>query len=77
MSGETHHHGAIHNYRNDYKYTFEMKQKANGEWQLGGKIRSDHEELVLPLFESLMTDFKKMCKAKGFPVVKKVGSDDI
>ena len=36
--------GEIHNYKNDYKFTYELKQKANGEWQVGGKIRSDNED---------------------------------
>ena len=43
MVGETQK-GEIHNYKNDYKFTYELKQKANGEWQIGGKIRSDNED---------------------------------
>ena len=36
--------GEVHNYRNDYKFTFDLKQKANGEYKMEVKIRSDNED---------------------------------
>ena len=50
--------GEIHNYKNDYKFTYELKQKANGEWQIGGKIRSDNEDGLADLFITLLQDLK-------------------
>ena len=57
--------GEIHNYKNDYKFTYELKQKANGEWQIGGKIRSDNED-----------GLKEIGKSRGFKFIKPVGADD-
>jgi hypothetical protein len=68
--------GEIHNYKNDYKFTYELKQKANGEWQVGGKIRSDNEDGLADLFITLLSDLKSIAKNRGFKIVKPVGADD-
>ena len=68
--------GEIHNYKNDYKFTYELKQKANGEWQVGGKIRSDNEDGLADLFITLLSDLKTIAGSRGFKIVKPVGADD-
>jgi hypothetical protein len=68
--------GEIHNYKNEYKFTYELKQKANGEWQVGGKIRSDNEDGLADLFITLLSDLKTIAKNRGFKIVKPVGADD-
>ena len=68
--------GEIHNYKNDYKFTYELKQKANGEWQVGGKIRSDNEDGLADLFITLLSDLKTIAKNRGFKIDKPVGADD-
>ena len=68
--------GEIHNYKNDYKFTYELKQKANAEWQVGGKIRSDNEDGLADLFITLLSDLKTIAKNRGFKIVKPVGADD-
>ena len=68
--------GEIHNYKNDYKFTYELKQKANGEWQVGGKIRSDNEDALADLFITLLSVLKSIAKNRGFKIVKPVGADD-
>tara|TARA_B100000745_G_C20117315_1_gene382510 strand:+ start:450 stop:683 length:234 start_codon:yes stop_codon:yes gene_type:complete len=68
--------GEIHNYKNDYKFTYELKQKANGEWQVGGKIRSDNDDGLADLFITLLSDLKSIAKNRGFKIVKPVGADD-
>ena len=75
MVGETQK-GEIHNYKNDYKFTYELKQKANGEWQIGGKIRSDNEDGLADLFITLLQDLKEIGKSRGFKFIKPVGEDD-
>ena len=74
-SERKHFQGEVHNYRNDYKFTFELHQRANGEFQMGGKIRSDNEDGLSNLFINLMTDLRDLANNKGFPIVKKVGAD--
>ena len=68
--------GEIHNYKNDYKFTYELKQKANREWQVGGKIRSDNEDGLADLFITLLGDLKTIAGNRGFKIVKPVGADD-
>jgi len=73
MSGEK---GEIHNYRNDYKFNYEIKQKANGEFQIGSiKIRSDHSEDLGSLLVTITKDLIDLMKESGFKVVEKVGAD--
>jgi hypothetical protein len=68
--------GEIHNYRNDYKFNYEIKQKANGEWQIGSiKIRSDNEEGLSDLLVKITQDLTELMESKGFKMVKKVGAD--
>lgn len=68
--------GEIHNYRNDYKFNYEIKQKANGEWQIGSiKIRSDNDQGLSTLLVNITKDLIDAMKDKGFKVVQKVGAD--
>lgn len=68
--------GEIHNYRNDYKFNYEIKQKANGEFQIGSiKIRSDYNEDLGSLLVNITKDLIELMKEKGFKVVEKVGAD--
>ena len=68
--------GEIHNYRNDYKFNYEIKQKANGEFQIGSiKIRSDYSEDLGSLLVNITKDLIELMKDKGFKVVEKVGAD--
>ena len=77
MSGnQDSHKGEIHNYRNDYKFNFEIKQKANGEWQIGSiKIRSDSEDGLGSLMVNITKDLIELMERDGFKLVKKVGAD--
>ncbi len=77
MSGEEKpQRGEIHNYRNDYKFNFEIKQKANGEYQIGSiKIRSDFHDGLSDLLVNIAKDLTDLMEKKGFKMVKKVGSD--
>jgi len=75
MSGQTQR-GEIHNYRNDYKFNYEIKQKANGEWQIGSiKIRSDNDEGLSTLLVNITKDLIDAMKDNGFKMVEKVGAD--
>ena len=68
--------GEIHNYRNDYKFNYEIKQKANGEWQIGSiKIRSDNEDGLSYLLVNITKDLIKLMKENNLKVVEKVGAD--
>ncbi len=68
--------GEIHNYRNEYKYNFEIKQKANGEFQIGSiKIRSDNSDGLAQLLVTITTDLTRLMKEGGFKMVEKVGAD--
>ncbi len=74
MSGESRK-GEIHNYRNDYKFNFEIKQKANAEWQIGSiKIRSDNEDGLSSLLVNMTKDLLELMEKEGFTLVKKVGA---
>ena len=76
MSGNNSQRGEIHNYRNDYKFNYEIKQKANGEWQIGSiKIRSDNDDGLSTLLVNITKDVIDAMKSKGFKVVEKVGAD--
>jgi len=77
MSGEEKpQRGEIHNYRNDYKFNYEIKQKANGEWQIGSiKIRSDNDDGLSTLLVNITKDLTELMETKGFKMVKKVGAD--
>ncbi len=76
MSDEKPSRGEIHNYRNDYKFNYEIKQKANGEFQIGSiKIRSDYSEDLGSLLVNITKDLIELMKDKGFKVVEKVGAD--
>jgi len=75
MSGQTQR-GEIHNYRNDYKFNYEIKQKANGEFQIGSiKIRSDNDDGLSTLLVNITKDLIDAMKSKGFKMVEKVGAD--
>ncbi len=75
MSGQTQR-GEIHNYRNDYKFNYEIKQKANGEWQIGSiKIRSDNDDGLSTLLVNITKDLIDAMKDKGFKMVERVGAD--
>ena len=75
MSGQTQR-GEIHNYRNDYKFNYEIKQKANGEWQIGSiKIRSDNDDGLSTLLVNITKDLIDAMKNKGFKMVERVGAD--
>lgn len=75
MSNQTQR-GEIHNYRNDYKFNYEIKQKANGEWQIGSiKIRSDNDDGLSTLLVNITKDLIDAMHNKGFKVVEKVGAD--
>lgn len=68
--------GEIHNYRNDYKYNYEIKQKANGEFQIGSiKIRSDNSDGLSSLLVEITKDLTSLMKQEGFKMVEKVGAD--
>ncbi len=68
--------GEIHNYRNDYRFNYEIKQKANGEWQIGSiKIRSDYSSDLGSLLVNIVKDLTKLMKDEGFKMVEKVGAD--
>jgi len=68
--------GEIHNYRNEYKYNFEIKQKANGEFQIGSiKIRSDSSDGLSQLLVNITKDLTNLMKEEGFKMVEKVGAD--
>ena len=68
--------GEIHNYRNDYKFNYEIKQKANGEWQIGSiKIRSDFNTDLGGLLVDIVKELTELMELKGFKMVKKVGAD--
>ena len=68
--------GEIHNYRNDYKFNYEIKQKANGEWQIGSiKIRSDFSDDLGSLLVNIVKDLTRLMKDEGFKMVEKVGAD--
>ncbi len=75
MSGESSK-GEIHNYRNDYKFNYEIKQKANAEWQVGSiKIRSDNSDGLSSLLVNITKDLLDLMEQEGFKLVKKVGAD--
>jgi len=75
MSGEIKK-GEVHNYRNEYKFNFEIKQKANGEWQIGSiKIRSDNEEGLNNLLVHLTKELLEHMEEEGLKLVKRVGAD--
>ncbi len=68
--------GEIHNYRNEYKFNYEIKQKANAEWQIGSiKIRSDNEEGLSNLLVHITKELLELMENEGFKLVKKVGAD--
>ncbi len=76
MSGNDSQRGEIHNYRNDYKFNYEIKQKANGEFQIGSiKIRSDNDQGLSTLLVNITKDLIDAMKDKGFKMVEKVGAD--
>lgn len=77
MSGEDKpQRGEIHNYRNDYKFNYEIKQKANAEWQIGSiKIRSDNSDGLSSLLVNITKDLLELMEKEGFKLVKKVGAD--
>lgn len=75
MSSETQR-GEVHNYRNEYKFNYEIKQKANAEWQIGSiKIRSDNEEGLSNLLVHITKELLELMEKEGFKLVKKVGAD--
>jgi len=68
--------GEVHNYRNDYKFNYEIKQKANAEWQIGSiKIRSDSSDGLSSLLVNITKDLLELMEQEGFKLVKKVGAD--
>ena len=68
--------GEVHNYRNEYKFNYEIKQKANCEWQIGSiKIRSDNEEGLSNLLVHITKELLELMENEGFKLVKKVGAD--
>ena len=68
--------GEVHNYRNEYKFNYEIKQKANAEWQIGSiKIRSDNEEGLSNLLVHITKELLELMEKEGFKLVKKVGAD--
>ncbi len=68
--------GEIHNYRNEYKFNYEIKQKANAEWQIGSiKIRSDNEEGLGNLLVHITKELLELMEKEGFKLVKKVGAE--
>jgi len=76
MSGNGSQRGEIHNYRNDYKFNYEIKQKANGEFQIGSiKIRSDNDDGLSTLLVNITKDLIDAMKDKGFKMVERVGAD--
>ncbi len=76
MSGEKPQRGEIQNYRNDYKYNYEIKQKANGEWQIGSiKVRSDNADGLSTLLVNITKDLLNLMKESGLPPVEKVGAN--
>ena len=56
MSGNNSQRGEIHNYRNDYKFNYEIKQKANGEEQQD-RHDSDSRDLS-PSYDALQRHFE-------------------
>ncbi len=76
MSEDKPQRGEVHNYRNDYKFNFEIKQKANAEWQIGSiKIRSDNSDGLSSLLVNITKDLLELMEKEGFKLVKKVGAD--
>ena len=76
MSEDKPQRGEIHNYRNDYKFNYEIKQKANSEWQIGSiKIRSDNSDGLSSLLVNITKDLLELMEKEGFKLVKKVGAD--
>ncbi len=76
MSEDKPQRGEIHNYRNDYKFNYEIKQKANAEWQIGSiKIRSDNSDGLGSLLVNITKDLLELMELEGFKLVKKVGAD--
>ncbi len=68
--------GEVHNYRNEYKYTYEVGQKANAEWQIKSiKIRSDNSDLLHENLAQIAKDIGEAMKEKGHKMVKPVGGD--
>ncbi len=69
--------GEIHNYKNEYKFNYELGQKANGEYQIKSvKIRSDIEDQLSGLMANKVKEIEKAMEDKGFKMVKPVGSND-
>jgi len=69
--------GEIHNYKNEYKFNYELGQKANGEYQIKSvKIRSDIEDQLSGLLANKVKEIEKAMEDKGFKMVKPVGSND-
>lgn len=68
--------GEVHNYRNEYKFTYEVGQKANAEWQIKSiKIRSDENALLHETLAKIASDIEDAMKEKGHKMVKPVGGD--
>ena len=68
--------GEIHNYKNEYKFNYELGQKANGEYQIKSvKIRSDIDDQLSGLLATKIKEIEGAMEDKGFKMVKPVGTD--
>lgn len=68
--------GEIHNYKNEYKWNFELGQKANGEFQIKSiKIRSDIDDQLASTLALKVKEVEDAMIDKGYKMVKPVGTD--
>jgi len=67
--------GEIHNYKNEYKWNFELGQKANGEFQIKSiKIRSDIDDQLAGTLALKVKEVEDAMEEKGYKMVKPVGA---
>lgn len=67
--------GGYHDHVNEYKFTFELKQKANGEYQTLIKVRGNEGSALVDVAVKCLDDLNSVMTTKGYKLVKPVGAD--
>ena len=68
--------GEVHNFRNDYRFKYELHQKANGEYQIDVRVQSDNDENLASILVAKVVEIKGFMKANKLKPVEKEGADD-
>ena len=67
--------GGYHDNINEYRFTFELKQKANGEFQTLVKVRGNEGSALVEVAVKCLDDLNAVMKSKGYKTIKSVSVD--